>query len=285
MKLSGFNLLLLGSLFVLTIGSVPAQTLDLQQLPNDKIQLGVNVQKPFFHNYYSSTTWNATYRLFVNFPVNPKTNLLINIPFINNNYTHIFSQGYYPAFYIPANEEKGFGNIFIGIQTNRPLVDNKRSVYTFGVYLPTASESASYTGSYSDYYYLPFYIPHIVGGYFNYSYHRTNVEGLNYGLELGPDYIISTQKGGGTQLLLHYGIIAGYNFGKILLSAEFNGRFSLSGYSRDLSDRFLNLAGFGAQWNGGFITPKVFYKIYLKKDFSDTISGVLGAGISFAIDK
>ena len=285
MKSSGLKKTFTLILFTILASSVPAQTLELQQLPSDKVLFGLNIDKPFFHNNYNYSTWTATYRLFLNAPISKKINLLLNVPYIKTNYTYSYTDNYFHTTNNYNSDQKGFGNIFLGIQTNGTVVENKRSVYTFGVYLPSASKTATYWSIYSDYYYLPYYIPNSVGLYFNYSYHRTNVEGINYGLEFGPDFFIPTQQGVGAQLLLHYGITAGYSFDKLLLSAEFHGRFAVSGFIISFDDRFVNLIGLGAQWKGDFITPKVFYKIFLKKDISDMVSGVLGAGISFAIDK
>jgi len=77
---------------------------------------------------------------------------------------------------------------------------------------------------------------------------------------------------------------AGYQINKLLISTEFIGVAIISQQADTFGDRFVNMFNLGAQWKEDVITPKVFYKIYLREEMRDMIDGVLGLGVSVSID-
>jgi len=262
-------------LILLLVVSINAQTLDMQAIPANKVQIGLNYDKGFYSDRYDFSTSSGIIGLSLNIPVSSKFNLISYIQFINSSYK--INNYYGPA----LRHESGLGNIFIGLQSNKLPVNNKRSIVTFGVYLPTVWEDAGYLGSFANYYYSQQFSQSMAGIYFNYAYHKIVDEGFSWGLELGPNFYISTDRRyRKTNLTIHYGLGAGYSFGDISLRGEFVGMGLLTGSPNTFGDMFAHVLDLGAQWNGTVLKPKIFYRIYLSDRFKYFINGGLGVGVS-----
>ena len=268
-------------LFV-SVSMLSAQTLNLQNIPNDKMQFGIIYDKAFYstdYTDYKMSTLSGVYQLNANIPITSKLNIIGNIPYVITNFEINFV-GFGQSF-----SENGIGNIFIGLQTNSKLVNNKKSIFTFGLYLPTCSENGAVWGLLADDYHFPKYLPNSFSIYFNYAYHKINTQGFNYGLELGPDLLIPTKSNyNKTELYIHYGVIGGYQINKLLFSLEFLGFGIITEHVDNFGDRFINMVNIGAQWKGTTITPKIFYKIYLRDEIRHTVDGELGLGATVSID-
>ena len=266
-------------LILLLVVSINAQTLDMQAIPANKVQIGLNYDKGFYSDRYDFSTSSGIIGLSLNIPVSSKFNLISYIPFINSSYK--INNYFGPA----LRHESGLGNIFIGLQSNKLPVNNKRSIVTFGVYLPTVWEDAGYLGSFANYYYSQQFSQSMVGIYFNYAYHKIVDEGFSWGLELGPNFYISTDRRyRKTNLTIHYGLGAGYSFSDISLRGEFVGMGLLTGSPNTFGDMFAHLLDLGAQWNGTVLKPKIFYRIYLSDNFKYFINGGLGIGVSVILN-
>ena len=270
-------------LFILTIFAfnyLNAQTFDLQSVSNNKNQFGFSFNKAFFSSDAEFSTFSGVFQLYFDIPVSSGLNIIGNFPYINHSF-HL-KNIYIGDYNYSAN---GFGNIFIGLQTNNEAYSYKKSIYSFGLYLPTASEEASYPGLYADYYYISKYLIKRLGIYFNYAFHKIEPEGFNYGLEIGPDLSIPTgDNNGDTELFAHYGILACYKMEKVSLNAEFVGVMMISQDFDNFGDRFVNMLNIGAQFNLSEVTPIIFYKFYFKEDINQTIDGVLGIRVNVSID-
>ena len=70
---------------------------------------------------------------------------------------------------------------------------------------------------------------------------------------------------------------------RLLLNLELLGVAIVSEDVEDFGDRFINILDFGAQWEETIVTPKIYYKIYLRKEFREFIDGVLGIGVNISI--
>jgi hypothetical protein len=266
-------------LFLISFNIVYSQTLNLQTIPSKKNQFGFSFDRALYNSDITLSALSGVYQLYLNIPVSSKFNIIGNIPFINTSYEVDYGFGNYDY------DKNGFGNIFIGMQTNPEAIDNRRSIITFGLFLPTANEEASFNGTFTNYYDIQKYIPNSLGLYFNYAYHKANNSGINYGLEIGPNILIPTKgENSDTEAFLHYGFSLGYQIKKILVCAEFLGIGILTQEVNNFEDRLIHTLTFGGQWKGEIITPKIFYRIYLKEQFRDMMDGVLGFGINVSIN-
>jgi hypothetical protein len=263
----------------LSINVCLAQTINLQSLPDTTKQFEFRFDKSFYSSNVDMSMFSGTYQLNFNIPISSKLNLISSIPYINTNYE---VDGYYEKH---TYNKKGLGNIFIGIQTNTKITNNSRSVFSAGVYLPTAEENIAIYGLYSNYYDLQKFAPNNFGVYFNFANHRISGDNFNFVFEVGPNFIIPTgDNSSNGELFIHFGFDAGYKIDKLCFNVELLGMAIITEQPDDFIDRFVNMLNFGAQWKGALVSPKLFYKIYLKEEMSDMIDGVLGVGVTFSID-
>ncbi|MFC2103559.1 hypothetical protein ACFLSS_03930 [Bacteroidota bacterium] len=256
-----------------------AQSLNFQIMPNEKLQFGYSFSKPFYSSNLDMSALSGVHQLSFNIPLSSKFNITGDIPYISTSYESDYGYGTFNY------EESGFCNIYIGVQTNPVITDGARSIFSFGVFLPTAEEKASFNGLFINYYDIQKYLPNSVGIYFNYAYHKITNENIFFGVEVGPNILIPTEDDvGDTEIFIHYGFNVGYLVSNLALSVEFIGIAIVTASGGNLGDRLINLLDFGAQFNGTVISPKIFYKIYLKEGISDVVDGVLGLGFSVSID-
>jgi hypothetical protein len=272
--------ILLYLLLIISTKFISAQTFNFQSIPNDKKQFGLTFDRPFYSDGIVDYSVSI-YQIYINIPVSTKFNILTNVPFVHANYE--FNATPYNSDF--NFNKSGLGNIFVGLQTNPETVNNRKSVISFGLFLPTGDEEVAPIGLFPDYYNLQKYIPNSLGIYFNYAHHKIVDEGFEYGLEVGPNMSIPTEgESGEVELFLHYGLKAGVIVQKFSLNVELLGIGIITEDTEDFGDRFVHLVNFGAQWRGDLITPKIFYKIFLQDDLSDMFDGVLGLGVNIAID-
>ena len=273
-----FNIRLFFAILFFASTALSAQTLKLQSIPTDKLQVGFSFEKPFYASTLTTSGLNGNYQLTMNLPLTEKINLVWDIPFINNSYEIDYGFGKY------SYHKSGIGNIFIGTQMKTGSAFDTKSVFTFGLFLPSANEETALFGMLVDYYDIQKYIPNSFGIYFNYAYHKIKDEGFSYGLELGPDLLIPTKgEYSEDEFLIHYGIITGYQIQKLELNIEFIGFMMISEHVENFGDRFMNMLDFGVQWKAAYVIPKIFYMIYLKQDMRNMVDGTLGIGVTVPI--
>jgi len=258
---------------------ISAQALNLKTIPSDKAQFDVRFEKPFFSNLTSLSTFSGVYQFSLNIPISSKLNLISDIPYMYSGYKIVNS---YRNTELTVN---GFGNIFIGLQTNEQIINSRKSTVSFGVFLPTVKNELGFNGLFTNYYDFQKYKLNSWGLYFNYAYYKFSNNGFNYGIEIGPNISIQKNSRKSTiDVYMHFGINTGYKVDKFLLNVEFLSIANITQNVSNFGDRFVNLLDFGAQWEGARITPKLFYKIYLGDDMRAIVDSILGVGISVSIN-
>lgn len=268
-------------LVIISLRANTAQTINLQTVPSEKTQIGISFDKPSYGGDVKTSTLTGIYQLFIDVPISSKFNLISNFPVINISTE--YDLGYDGRKY--KYEASGAGNIFIGLQTHPAAVENKRSIITFGLFLPTADEKVAFSGAFINYYDLQKYWPNSLGLYFNYAFQKTNDDGMGYALEFGPNLVIPTEgEGATTEFFIHYGFDLGYQVDKLMMNVELLGTLFMSTEADKFEDRFNHSLSFGAHWKGTTFIPKIFYRVYLRKEMRDMIDGVLGVGITASID-
>ncbi|UCH98170.1 MAG: transporter [Candidatus Aminicenantes bacterium] len=245
---------------------VSAQWFLLQDSPTDKTKLGFRYLRPDFKGDVSLSFLSGVYDLSVSIPTGSRLNIVGVFPFA--------SMG------VEGDEsESGIGNIYIGLQHRLKSTVEKGISLSLGVFLPTMSEdklAVCLIGIFTNYYEFQKYMPNVLTIYGNLAYHHIKSEGLMLGLEIGPKLAIPTKNGGDAELYAHYGLSGGYRTGGIAFKAELAGIAVITEEVDDFGDRFIHSLAFGLQWVRGSIRPGIFYKIYLKEEMKDIVSGVLG---------
>jgi len=280
MKINSIKTKLIYLQMFLSINVCLSQTINLQTVPDSTKQFGISFDKIFFLNNYSKMSlFSGVYQIYFNIPISSKWNLISSIPYINASYEIDNYWGKY------TYSKKAFGNIFIGIQTKKKIINNSVSFFSAGVFLPTAEENIALNGIFSNYYDIQKFIPNSLGLYLNYANHRIIAENFNVAFEVGPNFIIPIgDNNSNGEVFLHYGINGGYKINKLFFNVELIGMFILTRDTDDIKDRFVNMLNFGTQWKGSVISPKIFYKIYLNDEISRLVDGVLGFGVTVTID-
>ncbi len=256
-------------ILLISLEDLSAQTINFQAIPDDKTQFGFSIDRPFYFNINSFIV-SEVYQFFFNIPVSSDLNMIGSVPYVSAN-DYIYNDYTY--------DESGFGNIFIGVQTNPGTMDNSKSIFSVGLFFPTGRQE-TYPAAYVNYYDIRKYFPSF-GLYFNYAYIKVNSEGFNYGLEVGTDILIPIPE---AALLFHYGINAGYQVSRLLFNIDIFGNAVINGEFDNLGDRFTNLIDFGAQLKESTITPQIFYRIYLGEEMRNVTNGVLGIGVIVSIN-
>jgi hypothetical protein len=252
---------------------IHAQQFNLSPAPFDgKMSIGLKVNKPIFKkteygNYYSGAS--GIYKVYGYFTLKNNWQINTEVPLV------ISSSADY--------DETGLGNIYVEIL--KALNTSSSTWLAFGVYLPTIGKEnydREWIGILSDPYHFVQYMEGIsISSTFGYN--LADKPGPVFGADIGPDLYIPTFEEGDVELLLHYGIKAGYRFNSVATWAELNGIMILT-EEGSLADRWINQMNLGAQWSQGIFRPGIFYGIHLDKNFREGISGILGVNLQVVLD-
>ena len=253
---------------------VSAQSFILENPPIDKTRFRLRYLRPFYKGGSDLSFLSGVYDLSVSIPVGSKMNIVGSIPFVTMGNEGI-------------ETESGIGNIYIGLQHRLKSTAEKGMTLSFGAFLSTTSEdkySVPLLGMSTNYFELQKYFSNLLAIYGNVAYHRHQSNGLMYGLEIGPYLMIPTKgEGSEMELFLHYGLSCGYRIKDFVLKAEFAGVGIVTEDIDNLGDRFVHSLTFGVLWGRGSIKPGIFYKLYLNKELSESINGVLGIKVEVVL--
>ena len=255
--------------------SISAQTFLFQGQPKDKAQFGLRYMRPNFEGDDEMTTLSGIYDFFINIPVSSTLNIVSSLP--------------YSTYADDDISESDIGNLYIGLQSRSNFNRNKGLIWSFGAYLPTASEDeylVYFTSAFTNYHQFQKYIPNFLILDINFARFASQSSGTFWGIEIGPNLWIPTKDGdeeNETELSIHYGISGGFQLSNLAIFAELVGIVIISEDYDEFSDRFYHTLGFGAQWTTGMVKPGIFYNIYLKEDLRDYVDGVLGIKIDIAL--
>ncbi len=278
MKHFSYRFYIIALLLCFAIKLSPAQTFDMHDIPSDRTTIGIGFDKPYFSEEITSSVSSGVYHLRGNIPINPTLNLFLDIPYIVASYEQTF------FVWKIKYDNNGLGNIGAAFQIKPETIEPKMSIYTIGLVLPTSEKNAAPFGAFTSMYFLQQYLSNSMGFYFNYAYHNNNPEGIAYGLELGPNFIIPT-KGTNSELELfaHYGIRGGYHLQDLFFNVEFLGIILVTTDVQDFSDRFSHSLTFGTQWKLPTLTPEIYYRVFVEEEERKTVHGILGLGVSLSL--
>jgi hypothetical protein len=268
-------------LFLVSLFNVSnAQTFEMERIPTDQFQLGLKYLHANFNDEYEQTIFSGTYELFFNIPVSSDWNILGRLPFIATNLKWKPDQESFNY------ENDGLGNIYIGMQKDLGMPDYKKSILSFGFFLPTADEDAAGFGEFTDFVNFQQYFSNTLTLQIKYAFHYRDVSGMRFGVEIGPRFMVPTQANdyNDPELYINYGFSPGTQVYKILIRTEILGVFMLTENADNFEDRFIHSVNFGAAWTGEPVKPKLFYKIYLKDFIRDVVDGVLGLEVSVSVN-
>jgi hypothetical protein len=252
--------------------SAPAQTFLFKGVPSTEPTIRVRWLRPYLANDAELSTLSGVYDFYVNLPISNEWSIDGDLPFVT------YSVG-------DEDSENFIANVYAGMQ----YLDSKPGrtrVGSFGVWIPTAEEDLGMTlfGVLTNGEKPWKYLPNTLTVTGNYGCIRVTQGGARLGFELGPDLLIPTgDNEGDTEFFAHYGLTAGYQGESFLAMTELIGAVQFTGEADEFSDRFLHSINFGASYLSRHFKPGVFYKLYLKEDFSDLVDGVLGVNLEIVL--
>lgn len=204
--------LILLILFIFSL-NIYSQTLNLISSPQNKVQVDFSFDKTIYESSALNTSLlSGVYNLGINIPISSKLNILSSLPFARLNYSR------------NGNElsENGIGNIFVGLQTNPIKLEGRKTIISFGLFLPTVKEGIEYVGIFNNFYNFQSFTQNSLGLYVNLMHEKTSDEGFSYSAELGPNISIPTRNSNNsTEVFLHFGINLGYQINKIKIKQNF----------------------------------------------------------------
>jgi hypothetical protein len=258
-------------LFFLASGSISAQTNLFEKIPGETAQFNLRFMRPSFSQDADLSALSGIYDLMVNVPIDDGWSGAASLPYIASS----FGEG---------GSQNGIANIYLGVQHLLKMENRQTSVFSLGFYLPTAADDAQFMGIVTHVEKMYKYTPDELTFSGNYGYFKSFQSGIRLGLEVGPDISFPWEStAGDIELYLHYGAAAAYMGRHIMLNAEVQGIVIVTEEADELSDRFVHSVNFGTGYIGDSFTAGIFYKIYLKEQFSDIVDGVLGINLDYAL--
>ncbi len=256
---------------------IPAQSFLSQNLPAESGYFRFTFMRPLFTEENDFPAYAGIYDISFNIVLSRQFGLLLSIPYLTSSYLYRSGFDYYP---ITDPSDDGFGNLCIGLQTRNGYNDKNGWVGSVLLYLPTAhkeSENFGIITNYTDYFK---YLYEMVTIYGNYVYRKSLSAQKYVGLEVGPAISVPIGKENRDALLfIRYGIMAGYNLGRIVLSSELIGVARINQYTSDFTERFVHVIDFGAMYRAKNIRAGLYYNFYLKDTLNKQVKGVVGLKI------
>lgn len=273
MKSSSFRIVSAIILVVIMSGSAAAQTFMFKSIPEESPKVGLRFMRPSFDYDAELSTFSGIYDLRVNLPINERWSIDASFPLTR------YTMGE------DGETESFVGNIYGGLQYIKKT-GNKSSITSFGVYFPTGDDDLGHLifGTLTNNEDMFKYYPEAWTLYGNFAYINISSGGARLGLEIGPDLLIPTGDGSDDpEFLMHYGLTAGYRGERFAAITELIGMVMLTEEFEDTGDRFIHSIDFGASYISPRFIPGVFYKIYLKDEFSDLVDGVFGVSLEVVL--
>jgi hypothetical protein len=274
--------------FIIFYSYAFSQSFLLKDVPHDNLSVDFRFIHPFYKTSNELSTLSGTYDLNISVPIGGKWNINSLIPIII--YKNKVDYQLYNYNYSYEYSKNVLGNIYVGVQTRDSTSSNKARYFSFGVFLPTADKndagSANYFGLLTNYYDLQKYLLETVALYSNLAFRWYLENGIRFGLDIGPQYVIniSGKGSGGNNFFMHYGLSTGIKIADFIFKSEFIGILILTGDAEDFSNRFLNFLSLGLSYTNFIIKPSIFYQFNFHELYKDISSGSLGIKLSYILE-
>jgi hypothetical protein len=286
-KLNFVSTILFSLIFILSFQpQTSAQSFIIKDVPQKNFSIDFRFLHPFYKSPNELSALSGTYDLNISIPVEGKWNINTLIPIVVFN--NKIDQKYY--YYNYEYSKTAIGNIYLGLQSKDSASSNVGRNFSFGVFLPTASKnelsSANFFGFFTNYYDMQKYLPETIALYSNIAFRWSSENGLRFGLDVGPQYLISiSDKGSGrNNFLLHYGLSGGIGIEDFVIKSEFTGILILTGDAQDFSDRFINFLSLGLSYTNFVVKPSIFYQFNFHELYENLSSGSLGIKLSYILE-
>lgn len=256
---------------VLFLGGLQAQNFEMQMRPDSVSALDFQYRKLLLPNA-ELEFYTGNYDLRYRHAFGKRLNGIANMSYSTYN----------DAFF--GQDLSGFSNLYLGLQFKGSHKENNINAIEAGVYVPTASEN-SIVGVTANYYELPKFIDQAVTFHASYKSYYNYSNGFNFGYEIGPDLLISTDDEfeDEVELLMRYAVNLSYHFSDFFVMSELWGLAIITEEDGSFGDRTIHNFTIGAGYKLGKFVPRVYYKDFIDND-APSIDGVIGVGVFLAVD-
>ncbi len=284
------NFLFLALFLLLFQSQSLPQSFLIKDVPQENFSADLRFIHPFYNTSSESdlSALSGTYDLNISVPVGGKWNINLAFPVVVYKYK-VENQLYYYNDGFEYNKNI-LGNIFLGLQTRDSTASNIGRNFCFGIFLPTANKnefgSTNFFGLLTNYYDFQKYLPETVSLYSNLAFRWYMENGLRFGLDVGPQYLIniSSMGSGGNDFFLHFGLSGGFGINDFVFKSELAGIFILTGEAQDFSDRFFNFLSLGLSYTNFVVIPSIFYQFNFHELYDNFSSGSLGIKLSYILE-
>jgi len=269
------------SIFVITIlaalclatAAVAGMTMQLGDQPDGSTAMIYRFQKPDFAGGISPETLTGYHSFEFHLPVSENGTFVLQLPLART--------GFDDPLYV-QDDKTTWGNIGIGIN-KRGLGRNGRASFSADVYLPTAqtdNPEASLMGIVGDPQHIFRFLPDALTIHVDVAHELMALPGEDgpyVHTEFGPDILVPTgDNEGDPELMLRYGAGFGVRQNHFTAGVEFAGSWLLTADGADFGEASQHFLSFGAEYDGGLLSPALFYTIPTDDDMRDLLDGVLG---------
>lgn len=256
---------------VLFIGGLQAQNFEMQMRPDSVSAFDFQYRKLLIPEA-DQEFYSGNYDLRYKHVFGERLNGVANLSFSTFN----------DAFFI--QDLTGFSNLYLGLQFKGSHKENNINAIEAGVFLPTASEDGFF-GITANYYELPKYVDQAVTFHASYKSYYNYADGFNFGYEIGPDLLISTDDDfeDEIELLMRYAVNLSYHFSDFFVMSELWGIAIITEEDGNFGDRTIHNYTIGAGYKFGKLIPRIYYKNFFDED-APNIDGVIGVGLFLAVD-
>jgi len=274
--------------FIIFCSASFAQSFLIKDVPHDNLSVDLRFLHPFYKSPVGLNALSGTYDLNISVPVGGKWNINMAVPVVV--YKYKLDYPIYDYYYSSKYSKTALGNIYVGLQTRDSTSSNKARYFSFGVFLPTVDKnnagSANYFGLLTNYYDLQKYLPETVALYSNLAFRWYLENGIRFGLDIGPQYLIniSDRGSGGNSFFMHYGLSAGIKIDDFIFKSELTGIMILTGDAENFSDRFINFLSLGLSYTNFIVKPSIFYQFNFHELYTNVSSGSLGIKLSYILE-
>jgi hypothetical protein len=272
------SLIVAGILWLLLSAFLNAQTFLMEPVPETHLKAGVLYLRPDYAADVNQTirmsTLSGSYDFYARIPMLKGLNAVVSMPVIVKA-----SDG--------ESIASGIGNFYFGLRTRADSIANNYSVFSVGLYLPTATSKrpVEFIGVFANFYKPQKALSDVLTLNGNFLYFKKQHRGIYLGFEIGPQVFIPVKSGGGsTNLLGHYGISTGYRFRNLAIGGEILGLANLTDSFNSFGERFDHSVAIGAQLVEYPIRPALFYQVVISDQNTELAQDILKGVVAMRLE-
>lgn len=207
-------------------------------------------------------------------PLDPKSRLVVVVPYTVTDLDASF-----------GGDQSALGNVYVGGEIGAPEATLTGHL---GVYLPTSPGDAAepaLVGLLTDFDRFEAYLPDAIAVRGGLQYRQADPGGVRYGFRAGASGIAPTGGGGGSELLVDYGLLFGIEQDRVRILGTLDGRlFATAGGGLGFAERTVHQAGVELTLLGGRVEPRLILRVPMDELLEDA-GPMVGLGATVRVGR